>query len=146
MLIKQISIFVENKKGRMAEITKVLYENKIDIRALSVADTADFGILRIITNDPYKALAALKDAGLTVSMTDVIGVRVKDQPGGLDGALHVLATEGMSIEYIYAFVARTNNDAFAVIKINDDAMCKKAIELLLDKGYELLEESKINSL
>ena len=145
-MIKQISIFVENKRGRMAQVTRTLSDNKIDIRALSVADTSDFGILRLIVSDVDTAYAALKKEGFTLSKTDVIGVKINDKPGGLSGVLELLAKKDMSVEYIYAFVAKNDSDAFVIMKINDDNLCGKALELLKDNGYETLDSEMIQKI
>lgn len=132
MLLKQISIFIENRSGRLAEVTDIISKNGIDIRALSLADTAHFGILRIIVEDPYKAEKLLKDSGLTVSVTSVVTVKVKDEPGGLGEVLGLLAENDISIEYMYAFLARTGGEAYVVMRIEEDL---KAVTLLKSKGY-----------
>ena len=102
MLVKQISVFLENKSGRLAEVTRTLASNNIDISALSIADTTDFGILRLIVNDPETAESVLNQNGFTVSCTSVIAVSVADKPGGLAVALDILDSEGFGIEYLYA--------------------------------------------
>ena len=135
MIIKQISVFVENKSGRLAQITKVLAENNIDIRALSLADTTKFGILRFIVNEPEKAEKALKEAGMTVSITDVIAVSVSDQPGGLAGVLNILDEKKISVEYIYAFVGAPHDKAFVILRVDNN---EQAIKELCDKGIPLL--------
>jgi len=116
-MAKQLSVFLENKTGRLASVTRVLGEAGINIRALSIADTSDFGILRIIVNDPQKAYAILKDAGFTVSETEVIGVRVKDIPGGLATVLEKMSDANLNIEYMYAFLGTSENDALVIFKI-----------------------------
>ncbi len=143
MRIKQISIFLENKSGRLAKVTSVLGENSINIRALSIADTTDFGILRLIVNDPDKAFNALKEAGFTVSSTDVIAVEVPDSPGGLAGALTVLQESGINIEYLYAFLQKATNAALVVFRVEqlDDA-----ITTLQKNGIRILEEKEVYSL
>ena len=103
MIIKQISIFVENKPGRLAEITEIIAKNDINIRALSVADTTHFGILRIIVDDPEMVQRVLKEAGLTVSITSVITAAINDRPGGLAAVLKLFAAHDIQIEYMYAF-------------------------------------------
>lgn len=106
MQIKQLSIFVENKAGRLAEITAVLAEANVDIRAISIADTSDFGILRLIVDHPDEAVEALKKAGMTVSLTSVIAIGIHDRPGEFAKAMRILADEHIAIEYMYAFISR----------------------------------------
>jgi len=113
MKIKQISIFLENKQGRLAAVTKLLAEEGVNIRALSIADTSDFGILRLIVNEPDKAYKVLKEQGFTVSMTEVIGVAMSDEPGGLAGVMEILEKRQVNIEYLYAFVG----SAYALMKM-----------------------------
>lgn len=119
MAVKQISVFLENKSGRLAAVAKLLGEKGVNIRALSIADTSDFGILRLIVNDPDKAYKALKEGGFTVSATDVLAVAVPDAPGGLAPALAALENAGINIEYLYAFVAQRENMAMVLFKVND---------------------------
>jgi hypothetical protein len=143
MLIKQISVFVQNEMGRLADITRTLKDYDIDIRSLSVADTADFGILRLIVNKPDRAYAALKGAGCTVSMTDVLGVEVSDKPGGLAYLVRVLADGGISIEYIYAFIARSSESAYVILKASD---AEEAQELLCKHSIKTLTEQEVYGL
>lgn len=140
MLIKQISVFVENKPGRLAEISSILAEKNIDIRALSIADTTDFGILRLIVNDPDGAESALKQAGLTVSITRVIGIGVTDRPGGLSGALKLLLKNGIAVEYMYAFIGRSKEEAYVILRVNDNERAAKALS---ESGYTVLESSGV---
>lgn len=117
---KQVSVFLENRPGRMRELLRVLSENSVDIRALSIADTADFGIVRMVLSDTEKALAVLAEAGLTASTTDVLRVVVPDEPGGLLKAVaDPLAEEGVNIEYLYAFVDQPQEAALVVLKTSD---------------------------
>ena len=140
MSIKQISIFVENKSGRLAEITAVIAAAGIDIRALSIADTTDFGILRLIVNKPDEAEAALKAAGLTVSLTNVIAVGIPDQPGGFAVAMKALANAAIDVEYMYAFISRDEGRACVILRVeNNDA----AIEVLRKIGIEILDSDRI---
>ena len=106
MQIQQLSIFVENKSGRLAEITEILGRANVDIRAISVADTSDFGILRLIVDKPQDAVKALKEAGLTVSLTRVIAVGIDHRPGEFAKAMRILADADISVEYMYAFISR----------------------------------------
>ncbi len=146
MLIKQLSVFLQNRSGRLAQLTEVLSENKIDIRALSVADTTDFGIMRLIVNDPERALSALKAAGFTVSLTEVVGVKIDDRPGALSDMLDVLAEVEMSVEYIYVFVAKNDRDAYVIMKINDEGKSQTAQELLESNGFVILRGEDINNI
>lgn len=135
MTIKQLSVFIENKPGRLAEITEVLAANQIDIRAISVADTSDFGILRIIVDKPDEAVVALKEAGMTVSLSRVIAVGIGDITGEFAKAIRILADDGISVEYIYAFVSRDKGKAYVIIRTDDS---KKAAQVLTDHGVEIL--------
>lgn len=139
-MLKQISIFVENRPGRLAEITKTISDNNIDIRALSIADTTNFGILRLIVNDPDKAERVLKEAGYTVSMTDVIAAGVEDIPGGLTGALNALNDKGISVEYMYAFIGTPHKEAFVILRVED---IPKAEKVLMEGGIDLLRPEEV---
>ncbi|MCX7709631.1 MAG: ACT domain-containing protein [Clostridia bacterium] len=143
MLVKQISVFLENKSGRLAEVTKILGENEINISALSIADTTDFGILRLIVNNPEKAEAALKDNGFTVSCTSVIAIGVSDQPGGLSVALDILDKESIGIEYMYAFVGRPGDEAYVILRVEEP---DRAIEVLTKKDIKVLSSSAVYEL
>ncbi|MGE5606207.1 MAG: ACT domain-containing protein [Bacteroidota bacterium] len=140
MKVKQISIFLENKSGRLADVTKVLGDNDINIRALSIADTNDFGILRLIVNSPEKAWKVLKEQGFTVSETEIIAVRIPDQPGGLAGILNILENNRINIEYMYAFVGKSGTDAVVVFRVEN---IDRAIELLQKEGISLLSGKEI---
>jgi len=133
--VKQISIFLENKSGRLAQVTGVLGDNGINIRALSIADTTDFGILRLIVNDPDQAYRVLKDAGFTVSTTDVIAVEVVDEPGGLASALRSLDRAGINIEYLYAFLQKSSSAALVVFRVEQ---LEEAVKALQDSGIRIL--------
>ncbi|MEG0894543.1 MAG: ACT domain-containing protein [Oscillospiraceae bacterium] len=140
MIIKQLSVFVENKRGRLAEITRILGDNSIDIRALSIADTKDFGILRIIVNDPDKAETILKEKGFTVALTKVICIGIKDKPGGLANAMGVLQSKEISVEYMYAFVSRCEDDAYVILRVEDN---QKAIDILSENGFKIMSHNDI---
>lgn len=143
MVIKQLSIFVENKAGRLAEITATIAAAGIDIRALSIADTTNFGILRLIVDKPDVAEKALREAGLTVSLTNVIAVGIPDQPGGFAVAMKALADEDVDIEYMYAFISRDEGRACVILRVgNNDA----AIAALQKSGIEILTAEMIYSL
>ena len=137
MIIKQISIFVENKPGRLAEITDIIAKNNINMSALSLADTSNFGILRIIVDDPNKVEKILKENSVTVSITSVISICVEDKPGGLAEILKLLAAENIAIEYLYAFVSKQNaGKAYVIMRVEEDF---KAMEILKTAGYEGLD-------
>ena len=140
MVIKQLSVFVENQPGRLAEVTDVLSKNDIDIRALSIADTTNFGILRLIVDHPARAESRLKEQGFTVSQTDVIGVGITDQPGGLVVALRILADEGITVEYMYAFVSKAEKTAFVILRVENNA---QAEQVLSAKGIPILSSEDV---
>ncbi len=140
MLIKQISIFVENKPGRLSGITKLLKDNSIDIRALSVADTQDFGILRLIVNKPDLACEALKAADCTVSITNVIAIGIDDKPGGLADAMECLYAANISVEYMYAFISKSENQAYVILRVENN---DKASQALSENGYKLLSPEEV---
>jgi len=133
MLIDQISVFLENKQGRLAEVTRVLGENNIDISALSIADTTDFGVLRLIVNYPDKAIEILQQHGFAASKNSVIAIEVEDKPGGLAKALSVLDKKGISIEYMYAFVGTCRNEnAMVIIRVENP---ENALETLKNEEF-----------
>ena len=135
MKIQQLSIFVENKSGRLAEITEALAQSDIDIRAMSVADTSDFGILRLIVDKPEEAVVAFREAGMTVSLTSVIAIGVHDKPGEFAKAVRLLADNDIDVEYIYAFISREKGKAFVILRVNDE---DRAIDLLSKSGFTCL--------
>lgn len=139
-MIKQISIFVENKPGRLKAMTNILKENDIDIRALSIADTKDFGILRLIVNDPDKACDALKNAECTVTITNVLAVGIDDNPGGLAKVMDTLFENSISVEYMYAFVSKSDDLAYVILRVADN---KKAAEILENANIKLLTSQEI---
>jgi hypothetical protein len=141
--VKQISVFLENKSGRLATITKILGENGINIRALSIADTTDFGVLRLIVSDPAKAERVLKEHEFTVSETEVIAVAVPDEPGGLARVLAVLDSVGVNIEYMYAFVGKSGKNAEVVFRVED---IDRSVELLTRSSIQLLEAKEVYSI
>ncbi|HHW48125.1 MAG TPA: ACT domain-containing protein [Clostridiaceae bacterium] len=143
MLVKQISVFLENKSGRLAEVTKTLGDHGIDISALSIADTTDFGILRLIVNKPEEAEKVLKENGFTVSCADVIAIAVADEPGGLAVALEVLARESISIEYLYAFVGKAEKEALVLLRVEEP---EKAVDVLTASGIKVLSADEVYNL
>jgi hypothetical protein len=140
MKVEQISIFIENKSGRLAEITRILGEAGVNIRALSLADTSDFGILRLIVNDGAKAAALLKENGFTVNMTEVVAVEVPDHPGGLSVILQTLDSAGINVEYMYAFVERCGGNAVIIFRFDET---DKAIAVLKARNFTMLEGSRL---
>jgi ACT domain-containing protein len=142
-MAKQISVFLENTSGRLAHVTKVLGDAGINIRALSIADTSDFGILRLIVNDPVKAYRILKEEGFTASETEVIAVRMPDSPGGLATVLDQMSEENINIEYLYAFLGMSGNEALVVFKVEDIEAAKLKFSA---KGIKFMEEQELYQL
>ena len=140
MSVKQLSVFVQNEPGRLAEIAGIIAESGIDIRALSLADTTDFGILRIIVDNPDKALELLKSRGLSVKRTLVIAVAIDDFPGGFAKAVKTLSDAGVSVEYSYAFLGRETGRAMVVFRTDND---EKALAAFASGGMTVLEENDI---
>ena len=143
MEVRQISVFLENKIGRLAEITQVLGDKRINIRALAIADTTEFGILRMIVDKPEKAYEALEKKGFTVSQTEVIVVEVGDKPGGLAGVMAILGKAGINVEYLYAFVAPKGSNALVVLKIEK---LKDAVGLFQAQEVKILSSKDIGRL
>ncbi len=143
MAVRQISVFLENKIGRLAEITQILGNKEINIRALAIADTTEFGILRMIVDRPQKAYEALEERGFTVSQTEVVVVEVEDKPGGLAQVMAILGKEGINVEYLYAFVAPRGRGALVVLKIEEK---KTTVDLLQEKKVKILSAEEISRL
>lgn len=143
MRVEQIAVFLENKSGRLAEITRILAENEINIRALSVADTADFGILRLIVDKVDLAKKVLRSGGFTVGKTNVVAVEVSDQAGGLANVLKMVNEAGINVEYMYAFVNKSGFNAVLIFRFDE---MDKAIAILQEKGFTLLTGEQICSL
>ncbi|OEF98242.1 ACT domain-containing protein [Desulfuribacillus alkaliarsenatis] len=143
MLVKQISVFLENKTGRLAEVTGTLGSNKINIRALSIADTTDFGILRLIVNNPAMAYQLLKEQGFTVSETDVIAVEIDDSPGGLSRVLRLMDENKINIEYLYAFLEKKEEAALVVFRVEE---IERAIETLQKNNITVLKGAQVYEL
>ncbi len=142
-MVKQISVFIENKKGRLAELTRHLRDHNIDLKALSIADTTNFGILRCIVNDPEKAIAVIRDAGFTANITEVLAVEVPDVPGGLAGILDHLAEADISVEYLYSFVQTHNDSARILFRVENPARAK---DILISKGVSVLSADELYAL
>lgn len=143
MKVEQISIFLENKSGRLADVTNVLGGAGINIRALSLADTTDFGILRLIVNDNEKAKEVLKANGFTVGKTEVMAVEVSDRPGGLSEILNVMKDNGINVEYMYAFVQKSGGNAIIIFRFDE---LEKAIAVLQTAGIRILTGEEIYTL
>lgn len=143
MTVKQISVFVENTAGKLAELTEYLQQHDIDMRALSIAETQDFGIVRIIVDDAYKTSQVLKEAGYVASITPVLAVEMPDEPGSLFKILKLLGDGGINLEYMYAFLTRKADTAYMVLRVADN---EKAAELLSKKGVHTVCQEAIASL
>jgi hypothetical protein len=143
MRVEQIAVFLENKSGRLAEITSILADNGINIRALSVADTADFGILRLIVDKVELAKKVLKENGFTVGKTNVLAVEVPDRTGGLAAVLKSIHAAGLNVEYMYAFVNKTGENAVLIFRFEE---MDKAIESLQREGFTILSGEQICAL
>ena len=143
MAIKQLTVFVENKQGAVVTITDTLSQHDINIRALSIAETQEFGILRLIVNDEVTAKDILEKEGYLIKITDVVGVKIGDAPGKLSAALAVLDKNGINIEYLYAFMARTEKHAYVVIRVEDNNAAETALE---NAGFHIITDADINKL
>ena len=143
MFLKQLTIFVENKQGSLVDITDTLAQNNVNLRALSIAETQDFGLLRLIVNDNDTAVSALADKGYLLKITEVVGVKIGDAPGKLSKALSVLAEAGVNVEYLYAFMARTEKHAYVVLRPTDNAAAEKA---LVAAGFHMITDADIDKL
>ncbi len=139
-MIKQLSVFLENTQGRLSQMTRVLYDAGIDLLALSIADTTNFGILRAIVSDNEKAVKALKEKGYTVNLNDVLAVAVPDHPGGLSDVLDILVKDEVSVEYLYSFVRKPKENALIIFKVNDAALAKKT---LIDNKVAILSREDL---
>ena len=132
MIIKQLSVFLENKQGRMCAAADLLAQNNINIRALSLADTSDFGILRLIVDKPEEGKKILSEAGIVVSVTNVLSLTMEDTPGGTLGVLRLLAERGIGIEYMYAFAGKNDGEAYMIIQADD---LEAAENILSSSGF-----------
>ncbi len=128
MLVNQISVFLENKPGQLNELVQILADNKIDLQALSLAESQDYGILRIIVDDIDKTIALLKEHGWSCAVTPVLSVTVPDEPGSLTKILSVIAENGESLEYSYAFFSRVQGSACIILRVNDNEKIEKMLE------------------
>ena len=140
MAIKQLTVFVQNTKGSIVSVTDILAQNNINIRALSIAETEDFGILRLIVNDEKTAEQTLTENEYLIKTIDVVGVKIGDEPGKLTAALDVLDKADINVEYLYAFMARTEKHAYVVLRVEDNDAAEKALS---DAGFHLITEADI---
>ncbi|MEE0934328.1 MAG: amino acid-binding protein [Methanobrevibacter sp.] len=143
MAVKQISIFVENKEGRIKKAIDTLAKENINIRALSIADTTKYGILRLIVSDNEKAIEALEKDGFIVKENEVIILAVPDEPNGLNSTLEVFDEKGINLEYLYAFVSSKTDEAIVVMRLEN---MEKAIEALEESNVKILDENDIKNL
>ena len=143
MAIKQLTVFVQNQKGTVASVTDSLSKNDITLRALSIAETQDFGILRLIVNDVNAAEKVLAENGYLIKTIDVVGVKIGDAPGKLTAALDVLDKADINVEYLYAFMARTEKHAYVVLRVEDNAAAEAA---LVGAGFKMITDADINKL
>ncbi len=140
MAIKQLTVFVENKKGTLVTVTDTLAEHRINLRALSIAETENFGILRLIVNDNETAEKVLSEQGYLIKVIDVVGVKIGDAPGKLTEALRTLDASDINVEYLYAFMTRTEKHAYVVLRVEDNCAAEKVLE---DAGFHLITEADI---
>ena len=143
MAIKQLTVFVENKQGTVVSITEILSQNNINLRALSIAETEAFGILRLIVNDEDAAVKALTEAGYLLKVTEVVGVKIGDAPGKLSAVLRVLDEKNINVQYMYAFMARTEKHAYVVIRVEDNELAEKTLE---EAGFHIITKADVNKL
>ncbi|MBW2602926.1 MAG: ACT domain-containing protein [Deltaproteobacteria bacterium] len=143
MQAEQISVFLENKTGRLAEVTGILSEANVNIRALALADTSDFGVLRLIVDDNIKAVKALKNRGFTVGRTDVVAVEVEDRPGGLYRLLDMLHKAGINVEYMYAFVQHSGENAVMIFRFDN---IEDAIRVLEEHNVKVINGKEVYTL
>lgn len=140
MFVKQISVFVENKTGRLAEIMNLLKESSIDIKALTVADTADFGIIRLVVNDTEKAISVLKNSSCTATVTDVIAFTISDEPGALYEVMDILQAGNVNIKYLYAVNGKSSGKADFVVRVSDN---EAALKALTESGVTVISHKEI---
>jgi hypothetical protein len=140
MHVEQISVFLENKSGRLSEVTGILAENGVNIRALALADTSDFGVLRLIVDEKEKAVSVLKDNGFTVGKTQVVAVEVEDQPGGLHRILEIIKSNDLNVEYMYAYVKHTAKNAIMIFRFDN---VTAAIQTLQAQGVTVVDGQRL---
>lgn len=140
MQVEQISVFLENKSGRLSEVTAILSESEVNIRALALADTSDFGVLRLLVDETEKARQVLKNSGFTVGKTNVVAVEVPDRPGGLHHILTLFYKAGINVEYMYAFVRSSGDNAVMIFRIEKE---EEAIRLLESEGVNVIDGQRL---
>ena len=140
MSVKQISVFLENKKGALAEVTSFIASHGINLYALSIADSQDFGILRIITDNPDNAREMLKNEGYTVTATSVLAVEIDDTPGSMASILNVLTKADVIVEYTYAFIGKAANKAYMIFRVDNK---EKANEALIESGISTIDQKDL---
>ncbi|MBQ3235047.1 MAG: ACT domain-containing protein [Clostridia bacterium] len=143
MAIKQLTVFVENKQGALVAVTDTLAKHNVNMRALSIAETQDFGMLRLIVDDETVAEKTLSEEGYLIKVTEVVGVKISDQPGKLTEALAVLDKAGINMEYLYAFMARTEKHAYVVLRVENNAVAENALQ---EAGFKLVTQADIDKL
>ena len=143
MAIKQLTVFVQNRKGTLVSVTDTLAENNVNLRALSIAETEDLGILRLIVNDEKTAEKVLEEKGYLIKVIDVVGVKIGDEPGKLTEALKVLDKADINVEYLYAFMTRTEKHAYVVLRVEDNDLAKRA---LTTSGFHIITEADVEKL
>ncbi|MBE7050322.1 MAG: ACT domain-containing protein [Ruminococcaceae bacterium] len=143
MAITQLTVFVSNQKGSLVSVTDILAKNNVNLRALSIAETEDFGILRLIVNDVDGAKKVLEENGYLIKAVDVVGVKIGDEPGKLTSALSVLDKSDINVEYLYAFMARTEKHAYVVLRVENNEETEKA---LTDSGFKIITQADIDKL
>ena len=143
MALKQLTVFIQNKKGTVVSVTEILSKNNVNLRALSIAETQDFGILRLIVNDEKAAERVLSENGYLIKTIDVVGVKISDEPGKLTEALAVLDKADINVEYLYAFMARTEKHAYVVLRVENNTVAEDA---LANAGFKMISEADIDKL
>ena len=143
MALKQLTVFVENKQGTLVHVTDTLAAHDVNIRALSIAETEGYGILRLIVDNETQAEAVLKDAGYLIKITEVVGVKIGDAPGKLSYVLRTLADAGINMEYLYAFMARTERHAYVVLRVENNTETEAVLE---KAGLHIITEADVNKL
>ena len=143
MFVKQISVFLENTKGSLARLTRLLSKGGVDLIALSIADTENYGIMRCIVSDTEKGIKIMREAGYVARLTDVLAVSVPDQPGGLAGVLALLNAAEVSVEYLYSFVRNSGTNALVIFRLNDN---ERGMRVLEEGDITLLTQEEVRSL